>query len=342
MTARPWRTVIFGVGRIGATYAEDEHMARWYRYASHAQVLAEHPAFEWGAAVDSNPELTSLVQRRWGVRRVASFLDNNIVAYDPEVAVLATPPDARLDLIERCASLKAVLVEKPLGWTAIESRAFVERCAERGILVQVNLWRRCDRLFRILAGGMLAEKIGVPQAIFGLYGNGLLNNGTHLVDFVRMLFGEIRSVRALDRGNGAARLPLPGDVDLSFTLDLVKGSNVSVHALDFSKYREVGLDIWGSIGRITLLNEGLTVTVCPRRVNRAIGGAFEIDSREAETLSPTVGDAIYELYDNVAGALSGQAPLLSPGTSAIVSAGVIDAIRHSAESDCSVVRLGQE
>mgnify|MGYP001412936739 CR=1 FL=1 len=55
--------------------------------------------------------------------------------------------------------------------------------------VLVNYWRRADRLFQALAAGGLTEHVGSPQAVFGLYGNGLVNNGGHLIDFLRMLLG---------------------------------------------------------------------------------------------------------------------------------------------------------
>ena len=47
MTQPRLRTVLVGCGEVGAGYATDPLMARHYPYATHAQVLAAHPAFAW-------------------------------------------------------------------------------------------------------------------------------------------------------------------------------------------------------------------------------------------------------------------------------------------------------
>ena len=76
----------------------------------------------------------------------------------------------------------------------------------RNLLVQVNLLRRADECFRELAAGRMVELIGRLQAAQGLYGNGLINNGTHMVDLVRMLFGEVEEAKAV---NATAGFVLP-------------------------------------------------------------------------------------------------------------------------------------
>ena len=189
--SRQFRTALVGLGNIGLGFADDPLTRRHYRYASHAQVLAAHPSFAWEAAVDSNPEVAAQTQARWGIAHAVSTMPDLLSRYDPEVLVLATPPSARIPAVQVCPGLKAVLCEKPLGGTLGEARAFLDLCEARGTLVQVNLRRRCDTLSRKLAVRELEAMIGQPQAVRGLYGNGLLNNGTHLVDFCRMLFGDV-------------------------------------------------------------------------------------------------------------------------------------------------------
>jgi len=329
---RPFRTALVGLGRIGVTLADDPLTQRHYRYATHAQVLAEHPSFAWEAAVDPDPAAVAQAQSRWGIAHAVSTLAELVTRYDPEVLVLATPPSVRIAAMEACPGVKAVLCEKPLGCTLEEARSFLDLCEARGALVQVNLWRRCDALCRKLAAGGLEAMIGRPQAIRGLYGNGLLNNGTHLVDFCRMLFGDIASVRSHGPIMASRNLPLAGDVDVACMLSFASGVSGVLQPVDFRHYREIELDVWGETGRLEIANEGLSVRLSRRQAHRALGGADEIAVDAPENLASTVGDALLLVYDNLAAALRGKENLLSSGASAWQSAVVVEAIRRSAIS----------
>jgi predicted dehydrogenase len=250
--------------------------------------------------------------------------------YEPEVLVLATPPTVRQSAIEVCPGLKAVLCEKPLGVNAVDAWRTVEYCAVHGILMQVNTWRRCDPLSRRLAEGELRCLIGRPQIVRGVYGNGLLNNGTHLVDLLRMLFGEIVAVRPFGSVRQSRNLAMADDFDVACLLNFESGLISILQPVDFGSYREVGIDVWGDDGRLEILNEGLTNIVFRRVAHRALSGAHEIAIETAESIPATVGKALFHVYDNLAAALDHRTELLSSGTSAWRTAVVVEAIRNAA------------
>jgi predicted dehydrogenase len=320
-------TALIGFGKMAQGYAADAAMARHYRYAAHAQVLAGHPAFEWLAVVDPDTDARAAARTQWNVAHVAADAAGlGDLAQTIEVVVLATPPQARLAILDRLPNLRAVLVEKPLGVRLEDSRAFLEACARRKILVQVNLWRRADDAYRGLAGGGLARLVGRTQAAAGVYGNGLKNNGTHMIDFARMLFGEIESIQCVGPGNPFAEGPIAGDRNPAFVLAMRSGVVVSFQPLRFAHYRENGLVVWGEHGRLDVLNEGLTMLHYPRAANRAMSGEHEIASDAPVALQPTVGSALYRMYDNLADALAGRDDLWSPGESALQTERAVDTI----------------
>lgn len=337
MSGRPWRTVLVGLGRVGMGYADDAVMARSMPYAAHAQVLADHPEFDWGAAVDLSEDARAEAVKRWQVPLTAAIAEEVAERYAPEVAVLATPPEARVPLVERLPGLRGVMVEKPLGRTAAEAEEFLALCAERGIAVQVNLWRRGDEQFRALAAGRMRAEIGDPQAVFGVYGNGLVNNGTHMVDLVRMLIGEFETVHALP---GLARPvtgqkvgAIGGDLNVPFAAQLTGGAALAFLPLDFRSYREVGIDVWGASARMAILHEGLTVSIYPRAENRLAAGEHEVASDRPVQLPSTIGHALYHLYTNLAGGLAGGEELWSPGAEGLRAERVIEAVRRSVNDD---------
>lgn len=330
--SRAFKTVVVGFGRIGAGYAHDPVMARYYSYATHAQALKDHPRFDWCGVVDPSEDALAEARREWGIPLAVRSIAELTGRCSPEVLVLATPPGQRVEALQACTSVKAVLVEKPLGLDLRQARAFARACHDRSLPVEVNYWRRFDRVFRSWAQGALAKRVGPVQAVFGVYGNGLHNNGSHLIDFCRMLFGEVTEVRALGSAAPTAA-PLERDVHLPFSLRHQDGTLAVFQPLDFGAYRENGLEIWGRDGRITVSQEGLALRFCPRQPNRAMQAEFELASDHPEEMESTVGRAFYEVYDQLAALLDGQGTALSGVDSALKTEAAVEAAVRSAAAE---------
>lgn len=327
--APPRRTVMVGFGRTAAAFADDPVMARHYPYATHAQCLQDHDAFAWDAVIDPDPTAREAAQSRWGIKHVAARAEDLPDARSYTVAVLAIPPESRTALLDKLPGLHAVVVEKPLGIDYAQASSFASLCESRQLLVQVCLPRRVDRTMQELAQGKLRELIGQAQCAFVVYGNGLSNNGIHLVDWVRMLLGEVAAVRT-DLGTGGFQEgPIEGDINPVFVLRTTQGVPVMAAPLRFHAYREVALDIWGEAGRLSLTQEGLLAIHYPLADHRALCDAKELASDRPTVQATTLGDSLLQIYDNLADALAGQAPLLSGLTEALATTRVIEAIKSS-------------
>jgi predicted dehydrogenase len=326
----PLATALFGCGKIGAGYSEDAVMARHYRYTTHAQALRDHPKFSFAVAVDRNLAAAEAAKQRFGA--VAALADVQALARPEniEVAVLATPPGERLAIVDALPRLRAIMVEKPLGATLDEAETLVALCARRGIAMQVALPRRVDATHRALAAGGLAERIGPVQGAFIVYGNGLLNNATHMIDLARMLLGEVEAVDVPAGLKPYREGPIAGDINVPFTLRLSSGRPLLGLPLAFAHYRENAIDIWGERGRLALVQEGLRLVQHRRADNRAMQGERELLNDAAAAETTTIGEAFRALYDDLAEALSaGRAPA-STGENALATARVVDAILRAA------------
>ena len=334
MTDTGLRTIVVGFGEIAQGLCGDARMAKFFTYATHAQVLRDHPGFQWLGVVDPSDDARKAARDDWNIAHVSEDLSEVARVVEPEVAIIATPPGTRAEIVQQLPSLKAVLVEKPLGHGGEEGRAFVDFCRKKNVHVQANYWRRGDELYQQLAQGGLAERIGRPQAAFATYGNGLFNNGSHLVDFIRMLLGEVTTVQALGHPRPAEGAPLESDVQAAFALTLAGGAIVTVLPLDYGHYREVGLDIWGEEGRLALYQESLGVFHYPLADNRGLENEKEISSDNPQVLESTVANALYRLYDNLAETVAGTAEPWSPGDQAVHTELILESVLNSAESGC--------
>jgi predicted dehydrogenase len=334
------RTVLVGFGGISAGLAHDERMKRYFRYATHVQVLRDHPDFECVAVVDPRAEARAAAQSVWNIPVTVADINELPADLTVDVAVIATPPDVRLASIPAHASLRGLLVEKPIGRPGSgDSRRFANYCSSRDITAQVNFWRRGDVALQDLAAGELHKLIGKCQAGYALYGNGLFNNGIHLIDLVRMLLGDIAEVTALSDLAPETHGPIKGDYRVAFALKLQSGALVAVHPLEFPNYREVGLDLWGTAGRLQIAHEGLTILHYPRKPHRALEAEFEIDCESPTIMNSQAGDALFVLYSNVAAAIRRAVPPLSPVGSALEAEAVLDAVLASARNGRRAVSL---
>jgi predicted dehydrogenase len=329
------RVALVGFGRMAAGYSADSAMARHYKFASHAQVLQANPRLDWRVVVDNDPVALDAARKDWATPlAVSSLSELGSAAAEIDLVVLSTPPAARLGVLSGLPGLRAVLAEKPLGESLTSAQRFLSECQARSLFVQVNFWRRADTLFRALAEGRLSDMVGHPMAVNCYYGNGLLNNGSHMVDMVRMLFGECSAVQVHDRGNWLVNGPIPGDINPSFALKMTSGLVVSFTPIDFRMYRENGLIIWGTKGRLEILNEGLVIRHYRSAPNRAMTGEREIANDTPVDLSSTVGVALYGVYENLLEALDADDSglLHSPGNSAIISSSLVDDILRAANN----------
>ncbi|HUS56060.1 MAG TPA: Gfo/Idh/MocA family oxidoreductase [Thermohalobaculum sp.] len=329
---------MIGFGRIAAGFATDAKIAKMHRFASHAQVLATHPRFEWVGVAEPDAAKRASATGDWMVAHATESAAALASLVAPEVVVLAMPPGGRLEALDAFDTVRAVVVEKPLGGSVAEAERFLAHCRQNDILVQTNFWRRAEPLFRGLADGGLEGRIGRVQGAAAVYGGGLRNNGSHLIDLCRMLFGEIETVQTLSSVKNADRSAIAGDFEAAFALHHAGGVTVSAMPLDFGAYREIALEIWGMDGRISLTQETTLLREYRPTAHRQLEGANEIAGDSAPRAEAHIsGTALYALYDNLVEALDADAELWAAGADALAAERVIEAVAGS--SAASGVRV---
>ena len=80
---------------------DDKMMKKFIKYQSHAQVLNAHPNFNWDAVIDSDKNRRKVAKKKWRIPIVVDSLSKLPIDYDPDVVVLTTPPEERLDFLKK-------------------------------------------------------------------------------------------------------------------------------------------------------------------------------------------------------------------------------------------------
>jgi len=138
---------------------------------------------------------------------------------DVEFVIIATPPNVRADIIKPLAEAgKHILLEKPMGRTAEESRQIVQICKNAGVLLGVVFQHRTRIASRkakeMIDEGKLGElavvEINVPwwrdqdyydepgRGTYARDGGGvLISQAIHTIDLALSLSGAVSSVLAM-------------------------------------------------------------------------------------------------------------------------------------------------
>jgi predicted dehydrogenase len=175
--------------------------------------------FEVGALVGQDAEKTKRRADRLDIPHACTALADALERTGADAVTIATPPDTHAPLaIEACEAGRHVICEKPFALDADEARAMLAAATRAGVthLVGHEFRWAPDRalMARAIADGLIGEprfftiahyvplvadpETKVPAWWFdAARGGGWLGaSGSHLVDQLRMWFGELASVSA--------------------------------------------------------------------------------------------------------------------------------------------------
>ncbi|MBI3665560.1 MAG: Gfo/Idh/MocA family oxidoreductase [Acidobacteria bacterium] len=211
------RRLDHGIGCIGAGFImRDCHLVAYHNAGFRVVAIATYPA---GRARAED------VARLRQVPRVYDSVERLLEDPEVEIADVAVPPHAMLDVIRRVTAaprrVKGVLAQKPLGMSYAEAREIVERCAQAGITLAVNQNMRYDQSVRalhcLLARGDLGEPVlatiemrAIPhwkpwQKQYGWLTLRVMS--IHHLDCFRFWFGDPARIYASVRPDPRSRFP---------------------------------------------------------------------------------------------------------------------------------------
>jgi predicted dehydrogenase len=205
----PAHAALIGCGRIGFLLEDDP--------------LRYKPCTHWGGAraagvkidlaCDINPRRreTFSERARIAARNVYSDYRELLEDKKPSLVIIATWTDSHAPIAIEAARQGAgtIVLEKPVAPDLKSAAAIVDACDASGARLVINHERRYDaryrRLKKIIDDGLIGE-VKTVQALMltrgyrgtsspGEGGGPLMHDGTHLVDMIRFLFGDIVSVR---------------------------------------------------------------------------------------------------------------------------------------------------
>lgn len=319
------RCLIIGCGQIAGGF--DAQRSPEQMPLSHAGAFTRHGRYRVLACVEPIASRRAEFMQRWAVPEGyadVTELASHAGCYD--VISVCSPTSEHYRSMKAAIALNPRLIfcEKPLAPQLSQASELVEACRLAGIPMVVNYTRRWDEDLVQLVEDLKSGVWGAVRSVVGVYTKGILNNGSHMVDLLNLLFGQL-SVR--DVG-----LPVydgfPDDPSVAVMLatdDLIPVQLSHADARDYSMFE---LQIVTEKGVITMEDGGLHW-----RTRRVIDSP---NFRAYRTLDAGVGRAgrlpgamlaaVSEIYE----VLTSEGAISSNGENALRAQQICEAIRDRA------------
>lgn len=176
-TTIPLRAAIVGCGGMGL---------------AHARALASLSEYTVVAGCDLHAGLAQRFADT--ITGASAYTDYQaMLAQRPDVVVVATntATHAALTIQAAQAGVRGVYCEKPMATNLADAQAMIAACRQSGTALAVNHQRRTLPVFLTMRRLIEQGAIGQVELIRGSCAGDILSDGTHLVDTIRHLAGDV-------------------------------------------------------------------------------------------------------------------------------------------------------
>lgn len=310
-----YRAAIIGAGKIGAFYSKPNN----YRgILTHAHAYRKEKRAKLVAFVDTKKHKARNAAKIWQVNAYKDphkmFKKENV-----EIVSICTPDETHKDILRLCLKYKpkAVFCEKPLTTDLKSAKYFTGAYKKTGILLSVNYTRRWNKAVIDLKEAIKKNKYGRVLNIVGLYNKGILHNGSHLIDLLRYLFGEILEAIPL-----AARVDWKkSDPTLDAFLRFKSGGTAHLVSADIRRYEIFELDLLFEKARICFVDAGTKI-----KFYKVISFQRSKELKYVTTKETSLTLTILKALANLINVLEGKGDLLCSGEEALKTQKVCQAL----------------
>ncbi len=325
MNQPPFSVLIIGAGRIAGGF--DAQRPELSPPLAHVKAYQQHGGFEVEAVIEPDAATRKSFQQRWKLPvDYTSFGELQRTKNHFDVISICSPTIAHASDLESALTLKPKLIfcEKPLTFSLAESRRLATACKETNVILAVAHLRRWAPDIVRLRERLHQGYWGKLRAVQAIYNKGVLNNGSHLIDLLHFLFGELKLT-----GVGQPVIDyLPEDPSVPAMLETTEGVCIQLavaHAADYALFE---VQLITEHGIISMENGGLQWRFRSVTDSRNFNGYRVLT--EGTTISGEVDLAFKHAISNIYEALTQGSPLASTGETALAAQHVCEMLHQQA------------
>lgn len=299
-----YKALLIGLGQIGMGYDYDESLDSSDLILSHAQALSKHNSFDLVGGVDSCLESQKKFSKKFRRPTYNNYLDaleENTI----DIVIIATPTESHLQLIQEVlleSSPKLIILEKPLSYSSKESDSIIEMGRDYGVPIAVNYFRAYEPVYKELSKSLASGSLGFPLTAVIKYTNGVINNGSHWVQYISSFLGQSESVNLYESEKIS-----DNDYNAEIKITFKKGD---AHFIPFGQtdFFLFELDIYGPLGKMSIESNGKNIMEYLSNFD-VIFKDSKVLPENPKLLKPNINKYQNYIYDEVSLFLDGKGSL---------------------------------
>jgi len=249
------KAAVIGCGRIGCGFDDDPR--RGY-VSTHAGAYAKNPNVNLVALVDIDAERLNRYKDKFGVPNAYTDHREMLRQESPDLVSICTLSGTHLEITRNAVDggVKAIFCEKPIADSVEAADEMIRICRDRGVILLIDHQRRFDPFHQRVRSFLQQGRLGRIQQVTAYYTAGIANTGTHLIDMLRFLLGDVASVLGMYSVNTS---PNPEDRNLDGWLTFQSGVRATLQACDVRSYLIFEITILGTSGRMRITSSGFGI-----------------------------------------------------------------------------------
>lgn len=272
---------------------------------THAHGYRSCEGFELVGFVDSNLDMAEAASARWG----GDAFDNINKLFETrsvDVVSVCLPDELHYETLLTLAGkhVKLIFLEKPAVRTLTEAEEVRSLYRDLPVRVQVNYTRRFVPEIRSIREAIRCGSYGKLLSGTGYYGKGLLHNGSHMVDLLQFLVGEVDKIAKVSEIADFYE----EDPSVSALLTMCSGGDFYLRHIDARNFHIFELDLTFEKKRIRICELGTMIVEYSVGDNRLFEGLRTLN-KDTE-LSTQHSKAMYHAIANIRNNLDRNEPLV--------------------------------
>lgn len=287
---KSYNALIIGAGNIGCGYDNpgDKNIL------SHAHAYKSNKNFNLFGIVDISEEKGKAAAKKWETDffpSISEAFENHKI----DVVSVCVPTGFHYSVLIELLNYKFSLVfaEKPFTESPAEAIDIFEKYKNKSVPVIVNYSRRFVKEFDYLKKEIEKGAYGKLETATGIYGKGINNNGSHMMDFLIYLFDDIKAYKTLNTTIDYKET----DPTISAILKIKNESDFYLQTVSCKNFTIFEIDLIFEKQRVRILNSGFVIEFSEVKSNKLYPGYKSLEIlKQSET---SLNTALYSATENI-------------------------------------------
>ncbi len=280
-----YKAALIGLGKIAWKFGYKKKLS-----LSHWAALKRHQKITFIAGYSPDPDEVEQFKYNCNASGYHDLIEM-LEDVNPDVVSICSPQKFHASQVEICMDHQVPMIwlEKPAGISVaeVERLEYLRKKMRQPSKVLVNFQRRYTHSYRKLKKIIEHEMYGRPLSVDIHYSQGLVSNGSHMIDTLMYLFPRSEfELLWVEKGNNLC--------NPNFTIQISDQLIAQVSGID-SKFHNIDIVITCEQGRLSIIHGGMTVRVEQVKENDLFAGYYRLYDMESTNLGSGGFDCAFDV-----------------------------------------------